>query len=86
MEASQGSDTRFAGQIGGYLSVHASDLTHTQDFITYHQVAVSLPDNTSGHFGAYQQTLREVLGDRIDSASIFQNYKINSLTTIISIN
>ena len=86
METHQGTDTRFASQIGGYLSVTASDITHTQDFITYHQDSNQIPDNTSSYFGSFQQTLREILGDCIDAASIFQNYKINSLTAIISIN
>ena len=86
MESAQGSDTRFASQIGGYLSVNAQDLTHTQDFITHHHDAISLPSGTLQNFGVFTESLRATLGDRINSASIFQNYKINSLTAIISTN
>ena len=86
MEHSQGIDTRFAAQIGGYLSNTVNDLTHTQDFITHDQINTALPQGTLNSLGEISYTLQELLGDRINAALVFQNYKINSLTSVINVN
>ena len=85
METSTSIDTRFAAQIGGYLSNTTSDLVHTQDFITNDQINTNIAQGTTASLGEISYTLQELLGSRINPASLFQNYTINSITTIINV-
>ena len=67
METSGPTDTRFAGQIGSYLSTRAADITHTQDFITQSQVVVHQPQGTTGTSGQLSDNIQRLLGTRINS-------------------
>ena len=85
METSGPTDTRFAGQIGSYLSTTAGDLSHTQDFISDDQIVVDQPQGTTSTSGQLSYSIQRLLGSRINAATIFQNYTINKVEVVIAV-
>ena len=72
-------DDTFILQQGGHTGVHAYSESHTQDFIVTREHNFSLRANTITASNNVAITLAS-LGTRISHASVWQTYRINSVT------
>ena len=79
-------DTRFATQIGGWLTVGPPTPTPngwTQDFIDHVIVSLSIAGNDQEISFSYGWNLAS-LGNRVSAAAIWQTYRLNSIEAIFT--
>lgn len=74
------SDESFIQRQGGHLQAGGGTLKHTQDFLYPGSISVVIEQGQADRIRSFRWSFESSLGAAINAASIWQTYKLNSLT------